>query len=58
VARGLDVGVAEDVGDQHEVAAMVADQARGDGVPQRVRGVFDARAVHHGGADLLPAPKA
>ena len=31
---------------------MIADQARGDGVPQRVRGVFDAGAVHHGGDDL------
>jgi hypothetical protein len=37
VAGGVDVGVAEDVGDEREVATVLADEACCDGVAQRAR---------------------
>jgi hypothetical protein len=41
-ARGLVVGMAEHVGDEREVAAVLADQSRGERVSESVRGLLDA----------------
>ena len=51
-AGGLDVGVPQDVGDQDQVLRLIAHEAGGDGVAQRVRGLLDGRSGRHRGDDL------